>query len=175
MTSRQVAIIVFKDINEELNEKSYNLHVFEQRACACVSCDREKYTHCPSWRRQERTRLPNLATDNQEIDSSRKRLCHQTYFTVKHFVSLLSFCAPFWECLYGTEGHCDATSHCCALFYCSFISRDVLFLVIPLQSLMTLLIPSIMFDRKVIKRCDQMERFKLNGSNETIRLTRNQG
>lgn len=111
----------------------------------------------------------------KEIDSSRKRLCHQTYFTVKHFVSLLSFCAPFWECLYGTEGHCDATSHCCALFYCSFISRDVLFLVIPLQSLMTLLIPSIMFDRKVIKRCDQMERFKLNGSNETIRLTRNQG
>lgn len=112
----------------------------------------------------------------KEIDSSRKRLCHQTYFfTVKHFVSLLSFCAPFWECLYGTEGHCDATSHCCALFYCSFISRDVLFLAIPLQSLMTLLIPSIMFDRKVIKRCDQMERFKLNGSNETIRLTRNQG
>lgn len=111
----------------------------------------------------------------KEIDSSRKRLCHQTYFTVKHFVSLLSFCAPFWECLYGTEGHCDATSHCCALFYCSFISRDVLFLVIPLQSLMTLLIPSNMFDRKVIKKCDQMERFKLNGSNETIRLTRNQG
>lgn len=111
----------------------------------------------------------------KEIDSSRKRLCHQTYFTVKHFVSLLSFCAPFWECLYGTEGHCDATSHCCALFYCSFISRDVLFLAIPLQSLMTLLIPSNMFDRKVIKKCDQMERFKLNGSNETIRLTRNQG
>lgn len=112
----------------------------------------------------------------KEIDSSRKRLCHQTYFfTVKHFVSLLSFCAPFWECLYGTEGHCDATSHCCALFYCSFISRDVLFLAIPLQSLMTLLIPSNMFDRKVIKKCDQIERFKLNGSNETIRLTRNQG